>query len=62
MPVFCDPKKVQKRVVEPKIDKRKGWCIEGMFLDFREPVTFEEAQATADQIRKKYPITTTESE
>lgn len=32
--------------------KQKGYCIDGNWIDFMEPVTYEEALATAEEVKK----------
>ena len=56
--VFCecgslmnDDKCSNKRCPAKK-SKQKGWVIEGVCLDFRHPVTFEEAVALKSRLDK----------
>lgn len=42
------------RVPEPEdTDKRKGWMINGSFLDFAEPVTLRQAEAMNKMLQDK---------
>lgn len=57
--ILCHKKFTTKEFAEAHADeahpdwrepKMKGWCIDGCFVDFEEPVTYEVAAATAKQI------------
>jgi hypothetical protein len=34
--------------------KRKDWCIDGCFIDFKKPVTYEEAKIHHEKLSKLF--------
>lgn len=45
----CSNKRCRER---GDTDKRKGWYIDGQFLDFNKPVTYEEALKSANKLKQ----------
>lgn len=44
--------KCTNRLCPEKNSKHKGWMIEGIAMDFRKPVSYDEAADTAKKLKK----------